>query len=414
MNHTRYLKQLSAAFIVLLCAMVLLNLIADPLAIFRIVNKPGFNQAKTRLSAYSRVAKPIWMERYDYQRIAFGSSRTEIGIPMHGTAWDQRGEPSMNAAVSGADITTVAQLFRHANTVTPMHSAVIGLDFFMFNAYNNGGYSYPKLLAPQNSTSTRLLRAAELSLLSQDILQASIRTLRKQSADDDKYHLSGQMNNERETLRALEKGYPAMFSHFEDGFLRSTWTPCKNSAFVYAAGNTDTFKQLNQILQDASKHSVELRLYIAPIHAQLLEALDAAGLWQQYEEWKRLLVAQVEAAQQQHPALDVQLWDFSGYHGYATEPLPPVDGKTRMQGYIDSSHFSEQLGQHILKRMFAESSTGDFGIQLSSLTIDQTIEQTRAAQQQFRSVHPEIYQALQQRAAQFATQRRQNGRNCDQ
>lgn len=412
MSYTRYLKQLSIITVALLFCMVLLNLIADPLAIYRLVNKPGFNQAKTRLSAYSRVAKPIWMDLYDYQRIAFGSSRTEIGIPMYGTAWDQQGEQAMNAAVSGANITTVAQLFRHATEVTNMKSAVVGLDFFMFNAYNNGGYSHPQLLAPQNSSSTRLLRAAELSLFSQDILQASIRTLRKQSADDDKYHLSGQMNNERETLRALKKGYPNIFAHFEDGFFRTTWTPCKNSAFVYENDQTNTFEILNRILLDAGEKGVELRFYIAPIHAHLLEALDAAGLWQEYERWKQLLVMKIESAQQTQPALDVQLWDFSGYHRYATEKLPPVDGRTRMQGYIDSSHFSEYLGKRILDRIFTPLNTEDFGIQLNSRNISQVLQQTRIDQRQFRSKYPAIYQHLQQRAQKFATQRLRNGRDC--
>ncbi len=66
------------------------------------------------------------------------------------------------------------------------------------------------------------------------------------------------------------------------------------------------------------------------------------------------------------------LWDFSGYHRYATEPHPSPDDPYRvMTWYRESSHFRKITGDLILDRILElPSAPVDFGTRLEPATRD--------------------------------------------
>ena len=416
MSAKKYLFTAVFTLLLLLLGTITINLLVDPLNVYRLTDIEGVNHFKPKLGSYSRLAKPLQLERDDYQRAAFGSSRTEIGIPVYGTAWDLAGDKGINAAVSGADIVAVDALFRHALLKTDLKDAVIGVDFFMFNGEGQAPYSYPQVLAnpEQDSELTRKLKGYQLTLFSPGITEASIYTLRKQKPSYYKYLATGQMNNEREINKALEDGYERVFTKFEDGFMRSTWTPCNNNLYSYETETGNTLTIFKNLLIEASKNDVNVSLYVAPLHVRLLVAMEATGLWPAYEQWKRDLVAIVDAVKDDYPNAQINLWDFSGYNQYSNEALPN-DPERAMVWYIDSSHFSEALGQKMLDAMYGaqKGQISGFGSRLSVDNIDEHLINVRSQFFYYIQCNPEVHRFYTERASHFLNIRRKNGKVCD-
>lgn len=408
----RYLITLIVLLFSVLSGVVLVNLIVDPLDVYRLVKKPGFNAYKSKLSTYTRLAKPIHIENRQPERLAFGSSRTEIGIPVYGTAWDATGGSAMNAAVSGGDITTVKRLFSHALQVAPVKDVVIGIDFFMFNGRSQQIYPYPQLLATDAEANERMIQGLVLTLFTPEMLRISTKTLRRQDPEDNKHLPTGQMNNVREISKAIEKGYLKGFERFEIGFTRGDWTKCKNNLFSYEGADVDTMEIFSDILQTAKANDIDITLFISPVHARLLETLDAAGLWDEFEQWKIDLVASVEGVNAGGTSSPILLWDFSGYHRYSEEPLPDGPG-VAMDWYIDSSHYNDALGKVMLDIMYGGGKYDDnFAERLSKNNVKKRINLVKYNQKIYREKYTAQYEEFKVRADTYLKEKRKNGVDC--
>jgi hypothetical protein len=395
-------------------AVIVFNWLVDPLDIYRVVKAEGFNAYKTTYKSYARVAKPLQIEKHHYQRLALGSSRTEIGIPIYGTAWDRWGDPGFNGALNGANVDTLYAMLHHAVQVSNLRDVLIGLDFGMFNGEQIQGFEYEELLANGPGHWAKLkrwLRGMALTLFSPATTAASVKTLRHQSAMDHKYHDTGQQNNEREILKNAALGYRIRFEHFENASIRNYWTPCRDNGFRYKNGRGhDALAVFRNILMLAQGRSFSIHLFISPVHARLLETLSAGGLWPAFEQWKRDITAVVDDVRAQ-TGLDIQLWDFSGYHHFAVEPLP--EKGQLMKYFLDGSHYTDTVGRVILDTIYGGAKPeGSFGVRLTPATIEAHLQDIRRKQEAYRQAHLEQYDDIQARAQAFIEKRRQTGQIC--
>ena len=83
-------------------------------------------------------------------------------------------------------------------------------------------------------------------------------------------------------------------------------------------------------------------------------------MWSDFENWKREIVA------------ITPVWDFSGYNSITTEPVAKG-----MKNYLDSSHYSSEVGNLILNRLFnyqEETVTADFGILITQENIQSHLD----------------------------------------
>ena len=124
-------------------------------------------------------------------------------------------------------------------------------------------------------------------------------------------------------------------------------------------------------------------LFITPSHARQWETLAAAGLWAEWEDWKRHLLDISLAAGD-----DMQLWDFSGYSQISTEPVPAEGSKTIMQGYTDSAHFTPAVGTQVLARLDGAATPEDFGVKLGIDNLEIHLSRLRHAHTLYRATHP--------------------------
>jgi hypothetical protein len=98
--------------------------------------------------------------------------------------------------------------------------------------------------------------------------------------------------------------------------------------------------------------------------------LDILGLWEEWQNWKQILISINEKTAREFGAKPYKIWDFSGYNSITTEELPAFDDlDAKMNNYIDSSHFRPEVGKKMLKTMLSKNIKNDFGSIINSKNI---------------------------------------------
>lgn len=380
-SRSAFLLHFLAAMLVTLSLCVALHLIADPYAIFGTQKIEGFNKVKAVIGSKQRVFETVELLRREPEVVIFGTSRTDIGIDPQHKAF--KGMSSFNAAASGEHIGEVRELLEAliAGAKLPPKYVVIGLDFMAFNALAPDPFDY----APENFSPWRRVQL----LFSISTTLDSLRTLQRQEYQY-QLGLGGLLRDDgfREYV-----GNPAMkrheqFAGSEEGFLRNNYNapPHCRWSMVDESRGRDYLDAYRQILRMAHEHGVQLKLFISPSHARQWETLAIAGLWPEFEGWKRDLVRinREEAKRAGKPMF--LLVDFSGYNAITTEE---VNDKPDMKHYWESSHYRKETGDKVLNRLFNVAPiTPDFGEAMTPQSIETWLQITREARREYMAEHP--------------------------
>ena len=412
----KYCLQMSIALAVLVGIVIGVNWIVDPFDVYRVVRKRGFNACKPTYEHYARLAKIIQVEKIPKAGLALGSSRTQYGVDMSHPFWEGKG--GWNLAVNGANMYVLRRFFEHSAAVAPLEKVIIGLDFFMFNGLNHQELSDDSYFATDKNghfNKRRWLRQYVLTLGTGSAFFASIKTLRKQKPIDDEFALDGRMLTSRERKKILKgTGFNKKFLKIEKEFALSNWTSCANNAFTYeSAQGYNMMDEFRKVVALANQRKIKLYLIISPIHARLVETLYGVELGTKFEQWKRDLKEIVDQSNAQTGHPPVELWDFTGYSVYTTEPVPSDSERNKpMQWYLDPSHYSVELGNIMLDRLTGKNSPYPFGDQLTSASIDHVLGKERMERADFNRAHTELANLIRGNAAKFYQERKRNGKYC--
>lgn len=89
------------------------------------------------------------------------------------------------------------------------------------------------------------------------------------------------------------------------------------------------------IVDTCKQRKIKLKVFIAPVHAAQLEVINRAGIWSQFEDWKRKI------------AYITPVWDFSSYSNLTIEPIG-----NDMKNFVDSVHYQDEVGNLIMRRIY--------------------------------------------------------------
>ena len=137
---------------------------------------------------------------------------------------------------------------------------------------------------------------------------------------------------------------------------------------------------LQNMIALCREKDIDLEFVIYPYHAQILLLFDSVGLWEAFQGWKRTMVAEIAAHPSTVTGSRMLLWDFSGFHRYATEPIPrPQDRSTQLQYYWEAGHFKKALGDLVLNRVLGQETSPDaaFGVVLTPQNVEAVLAQGR-------------------------------------
>lgn len=386
---------------VALCASI--NIAIDPYQVFGTQRVAGFNAKKTEASSYAALVKSSQIERVRPRTVLLGTSRVDIGLdPQHG-AWSADRQPVYNYALPGSSILSLMQQLQHALSAGPVSTVVVGIEFQDFlrrgaaHASTAPGESERRFLALSQPagwlrTQQQLVDKA-VSSLTMAALTSSMSTLTGQHMA-----FAGDVSDLGLTSEAPFAGVVKRDGH-HDLFLQKDMmlAPGGHKAAIAHRGNSTgaivELSFLQSLMDFCQANNIELYLFVPPYHAHYLEFVDAVGLWDRFEHWKRALL-QVVQDQHQRTGQRVALWDFATYSEHTTEAVPKKgDRGTSMRWFWETMHFKKALGDLLLARMFA-GSNADLGVLLTDVDIEAYLLAERLRKAEYRKENVQEVQQL--------------------
>jgi hypothetical protein len=342
------------------------NALVDP---YGVLNSPNLSVTEEKVlkgKGHTRLFKAIDIKRIEPVTIFLGTSRTERGLdPKHPVFADD--QPAYNLALPGANQYEVMRYFEHAIANQPdLERVVLGVDFFMFNEFNvnKPDFSEHRLektrITPTDLFNTTFsIDAVRSSLLT---VVSNVGNFGSESYRYDGAWIDSDHQNSEKTLKRMLAAD-----------LRETYDNYRLSPTA--------LNHLKELIKICRQKNIEVKVFISPSHATQWEAIRASGLWSTFEQWKREIVK------------ITPVWDFSGYNSITTEAI-----SKNMENYLDSSHYSPQTGTLVLNRLFdydEQTVPADFGVLLTSETVEAHIQQIRTDRQRWAAQNPDAVKLVQ-------------------
>lgn len=374
---------------VLLAVSVTITVTVDPYNYFHGKRWDGINAKKPAAYAHAAWAKQQLARRSPPRAVILGNSRMDIGFDPESPAWPKDIRPVFNMAVPGqglaGDLENLGTVFA---TDAPA-LAIIGLDFLDF-LYSGSRDESPATARGPLSPLDRLERFT-ITAMSLTAVSDALATLRQQGNPNAENMTAQGFNPFRQYLTFVrQEGHHAIFLQRN---VENFGTYLRKPKSVVGADGTPSpdFRILEELLDWSAARNVQVKLVIYPYHLDILEGFRRTGLWPAFEDWKRRVVRLVEAAGKAEAGPDVMLWDFSGYHAYATEAVPaPGDTRTHMDWYWEAGHFKSALGDIMLRKMLRpdEAAGSAFGVVLTAENVEAVIRQIRESGTAYRARNP--------------------------
>lgn len=387
----RHLQTTLLAAAIVIATASIVNWAIDPYDIWRSPVVDGLNRYKPLVATNVRIFEIESARRLRPTVIILGSSRADGGLDPRHPAFE--GKSVFNLAGPLQLYEETETIFQWAVDEFSIGGAVIALDFFAANAFLKPARDY-------QLDNFRRTRTTEL-LASLDTLADSFKTATGQAraADDLKwnyYREDGLRMTHPDKVRG-NGGHRRSFRFVESTYLNEVFLPAPHCRFAFSDERRSRrpMLALQRILRSAYSGNIELSLAISPVHARMLETIHAAGLWNEWEQWKRLLVTTNHAEAGRAKRAPFPIHDFSGYSDVTTEAVPPMDdSESRMQWYWESSHYKQTTGNLMLTEMLGPR-TGNpspappgFAFRLTDSNLEQHLESIREARKAYALKFP--------------------------
>lgn len=342
-KYTQWLVGLIAAYLTLAAV---INTSIDP---WRIIDAPWSIQSLDPWrdpSEVVRTGKAAFANRGDLEVVAIGSSRIEIAIDPTHAAFD--GKRSINLAMAAANIYETVPVANYTIDRNPdLETIIFGIEagdlYNKFDSrtvtdfYQSPFYENSPLI---ERTVNQVIGAGALN----DSIATIQQAIKKATPERNELGLWIKPKNPLNIKNYME-------ALFEKGFI--------NSFDEWEATSRD-FKPskaalLEGLIARCQAEGIQLYIVIPPQHA--LKLLHPTENYPKELPWEldlKKLIAICKAANNLNPdAPQVQLWDFSIFSDWTTEPLPSSDETIqRMDNWFDFGHAKPVIGNEILNTLF--------------------------------------------------------------
>ena len=385
----RYNTVLFGAVLAWLSLIIGVSILIDPYGYYHGVRWPGVNEIKPRAYVHARLAKQASARRVYPRTVILGNSRMDIGLDPQSAEWAADMHPVFNLAIPGHGLKGDLDNLNAVFSATHPREVVVGIEFLDFLFDNFGGRSLSATSPTALDELVSRLGRFSATAMSLTALVDSIDTLRQRNNPRAETMTSLGFNPLHQYLDFVdEEGHGGIFRQKNIANIR---TFLRKPMRVVADDGTlsSNFGELSTLLEWCRRRGVRIKLVIYPYHTDLLEGFRLTGLWLAFEEWKRQITRIVASAQSAKNPADIALWDFSGYHEFASERVPAVgDTRTHMRWYWEAGHFKSTLGDEMLRRMLVHDAGIGFGRLLTRSNVDEVIDRIREDGRAFRVRHP--------------------------
>jgi hypothetical protein len=351
MRHSRWIRIVLCLTGALMGASALLNYAVNPLGVFAHVDIPGMHGVRNR-TANGMMTKFHYARRAEPEVMIFGSSRAGILKPsmlapyVKGRAY--------NHYLAGASMNHQRAYIEFFGEHYPVHTMVLGLDFFAFNPvrYLPGAY---RAFEPDRLSTGVFLPDYLDALVSIDTAWRSVKTwndnIKGKPMGED---FSDGHDAEVEHLREFERGGARYVEPRIEGSLQlyaANRELFGNPAFADPASLETALAHLDAIVKFCRAKDIELHVYLSPVSARHLDLIYARGMGAAFERWK---VRVAEIAGRAH--------DFTPKSAISRDVL----------WWFDAHHIQPKAAPLMIGRIFGDPEMeipGDFGVILTPATV---------------------------------------------
>lgn len=382
----------------LLCAAVF-NYVVDPYRMFSSDHATLYSNYPA-LHPNLRLHKAYQVNLQKPDTIVLGTSKAIQGIPLDHAYFD--GKSMYNLAAPLASMREIYQLFMHAQSNRPLEDVVFVMDFLSFNVKARvdgpaAGYVEARLKTPLNKNIYWPDYLA--ATVSADALKSSFNVIIPTS-DPSHRVLNGRGGREHDeiTSRLSDGGHRSNSQKIESFFVDSVLLAAPHRQFALANNQDNSLVWFEKLVTESLQSNIRTTLLVSPSHMRYWALLYQAGLWPQYEQWKKQLVVINEKVAEKLNKSPLPLWDFSLPNDITTERFPIAgDSDTRMKYYYEAVHFNQHTGAMLLDRISGQASAAlpeNFGVPLNKVSLPAILEASHTGVQAFRSQFPNTVEEL--------------------
>lgn len=387
----RFFRTWLCTFVGFVTVITVFNATMDPYLLFNTTRITGVNVRKSEHGVmwHEPLVKAYDVLRAEPNTLLLGSSTVGFGLDAQHSEWPEQNRPVYNLSFAGGGGPYMAyRNLQHVMSKRHPTLVVLGLDFEFFltgKAYLQLGPEFESRLAVTRNGNINVRQARQHI---RDLLQA---TLSMDALADSIETLVGNANG---TLQDFNAGNaPSIVMQ------RITAAWGENPIVVQdlrqirryhgQRKNELIMPYVQAIIDLCEAHNTSVVLLINPVHADMLDILDLLGFWQEFEDWKRELVALTAQYRGTDGRSRIPLWDFTGYNSYSTELVPEQGHGMK---WWDTNHYTHALGDVIVRQIFGADV--HFGVLLSGENIESHLGTIREQQYLYRARRPAGVQRL--------------------
>lgn len=408
-----YLRYLLTGAFLLVFAIATVNVLVDPYAVFGTPRVAGLNELKPFAGDRGRTGKRHQVLQVAPNGLIVGNSRPALGLSPEHPCWPATARPVYNIALPGLSVYQQVRYAQHAQLAGPARALAMGVDFLDFL------YAEPPMADPAKwppvgvdvdaerfavdpggrpVSGFRWVRFADYvdAALSIDTFGHSLATLGVQRTVDVNTITAAGFSPAEGTYRPIVRveGPRVLFEQKRRELAKrldgTNW-----HLFGRSTNWSVEFEALRQLIRQSRADGAATVLFMNPYHAEYLLVLDVAGLWPQFEAWKRRLAELARAE-------SVPLWDFSGFGRYSTELVDALPARgTSLDWFWEPAHYRRELGDLMLANIWRAHCPADranaprYGVRLdewrgATTIIDAHLAAQRSALDAYKAEHPDL------------------------
>lgn len=319
-----------------------------------------------------RLTKSLLPGRIQPASIVIGSSRPELANSPEHSGLSHR--PLLNLALSRTIIDEMVTCFEHASLGVPVHLAVGFLDYNSCNPSTQAQPTYRadrlRQIARPRSISARL-SDVHATLLSWRALGACawIAAGRNESG----YLPPSQRDEHRHYQKILASG----------GVLRASERTLRALPSAPKGIGDYNWLPLRRMVRTASELNVKVIWILTPLHDAIWESFVRRDGLETVLQWRKKVLEVIQSEADRSGMGEQVCWDFDNTASMrmTMEEVIEEARAADLPLFYEHSHFSSRSVNLILDKVFSDVGPGDFGVLLTTLSVDTRLKQLAIAWQ---------------------------------
>lgn len=350
------------------------NYMVDPFLLYH--HRDGGDEVLGRIDQFynMRLYKPYHVSRRKPEAVIVGTSRSgSIRAKHH--EWDHL--RTYNFAMPGMTIYELSQLVKHAQSVQPLSSLLIGLDYHaLVRAVpkSRPGFEPARLArTPSDFHSPRYIaqwfRDLQAFLFSFDILQQSLHALDRSVTIPRVYYSDGAWKGVSKMLVG-RGGYIYV--------ARSAVDSIESTPFRLE----DNLPYIRDILHYCYSQDIDTTLFFTPTHVFFVDLWFRIATEELWRDMHREILAINAEIAGEYGRPPFEIWGFGDEAAVVAEPIYRSKDIEKAW-FLDGAHYGTRLGERIMGALLGQGS--DFGKTLTPGNIEQYLDSVDSIRAQFIS-----------------------------